>query len=181
MTSEFYTQLKEVEQDFCILLVEGGDQFAGNPQKCYLETIGKEEKVDPNDPFLGHYVRETLGRDSIQGYIKELRGAIDEEVENENLRSYLRGKLLKIIDECSDASYTDRRGTKLSPAPLRSVANHSIKTLIDLTPGLKKEKEDEEGSEEENGLTLNIVVPDKPKKTKEQIELEESVSEDNNN
>lgn len=179
MTSEYYTRLNEAEQDFCILLVEGGGQFAGNPNKCYLETIGKEEKVDLNDPFLGHYVRETLRREDIQGYIKELRGAIDEEVENENLRSYLRAKLLKIIEECSDASYTDRRGTKLSPAPLRSVANHSIKTLIDLTPGLKKEKDGEDGTEEENGLTLNIVVPDKPEKTREQLALEESVKENN--
>ena len=63
MASEFYTRLKDVEQDFCILLIEGSGDYAGNPEKCYLETIGKEEKIEENDPFLGHYVRETLGRE----------------------------------------------------------------------------------------------------------------------
>lgn len=180
MASEFYTRLTEVEQDFCILLIEGSGDYAGNPEKCYLETIGKEEKIEENDPFLGHYVRETLGREDIQGYIKELKDSVDSEVDNEILRSYLKSRLIKIIDECSTASYTDRRGTKLSPAPLRSVANHSIKTLIDLTPGLAKHDEgDKNGDDENKGMTFNVVAPPKPEKSKEQIALEKSVESEN--
>lgn len=179
MASEFYTRLKEVEQDFCILLIEGSEDYAGNPEKCYLETIGKEEKVSKDDPFLGHYVREVLGREDIQGYIKELRDSIDSEVNDEILRSYLKSRLIKIIDECSTASYKDRRGTPLSPAPLRSVANHSIKTLIDLTPGLRKAVDDNGGDDEDKGMTFNVVAPQKPEKTKEQIALEESVKSEN--
>ena len=180
MASEFYTRLKEVEQDFCILLVEGSKDYAGNPEKCYMETIGKEEKVEETDPFIGHYVRETLSREDIQGYIKELRECVNSEVDNEILRSYIKSRLIAIIDECSTATYKDRRGTLLSPAPLRSVANHSIKTLIDLTPGLvKNEGGDDNGDEEDKGLTFNVVVPKKPEKTKEQIALEKSVESEN--
>jgi hypothetical protein len=117
-----------------------------------------------------------LGRADIQGYISDLRKAIDEEADSDILRSYLREKLLQIIEECSKASYTDRRGTKLSPAALRSVANQSIKTLIDITPGLRKNPDEEEESDgKQGGVTFNVIVPDKPEKSKEQLALEESV------
>lgn len=176
MESEHYKRLKEEEQDFCILLVEGGMEYAGNPRKCYVDTIGRKEKISEDDIFIGHYVNEVLGRADIQGYISDLRKAIDEESQSEILRSYLKEKLLQIIDECSKASYTDRRGTKLSPAALRSVANHSIKTLMELTPGLRKEDDGKvECDGKQGGVTFNVIVPDKPDKTKEQIELEESV------
>ncbi len=177
MESENYKRLTENEQDFCILLVEGGKQYAGNPKKCYVDTIGRDEKDIENDPFLGHYVNETLRRADIQGYISDLRKAIDDEANSEILRIYLKEKLLQIIEECSKATYTDRRGTKLSPAALRSVANHSIKTLMELTPSLRKDTEkDEDGENKQGGVTFNVIVPDKPEKTKEQIELEKSVN-----
>lgn len=177
MESENYKRLTEVEQDFCILLVEGGRQYAGNPNKCYIDTIGKKEGLKEDDPFIGHYVNEVLGRADIQAYIKDLRNAIDEKADSDILRSYLREKLLQIIEECSKASYTDRRGTKLSPAALRSVANQSIKTLIDITPSLKSGDDDKaDGSDKPAGVTFNVIVPDKPEKSKEQLELEESVS-----
>jgi hypothetical protein len=180
MASEYYKRLKETEQDFCILLVEGGRNFAGNPEKCYLETIAKEEKIDADDPFLSHYVKELMRREEIQGYIKELRKAVDEDLESETLRAYLKQRLLAIIEECSVAEYKDRRGTKLSPAALRSVANHSIKTLMELTPGLKpKEDDGDEGDNKDHGVTFNVIVPDKPQKTKEQLELEASLNNDN--
>jgi len=176
MESEHYTRLTTEEQDFCILLVEGGKEYAGNPRKCYVDTIGRKEKISEDDIFIGHYVNEVLGRADIQGYISDLRKAIDEEADSEILRSYIREKLLQIIEECSKASFTDRRGTKLSPAALRSVANQSIKTLIDITPGLKKAPDDDDDDSEKGkgGVTFNVIVPDKPEKSKEQIELEES-------
>ena len=59
---------------------------------------------------------------------------------------------------------------------MRSVANNSIKTLIDITPALKKEVEaGEDDDKNKCGLTFNVIVPDKPVKTKEQLALEESV------
>ncbi len=181
MASEYYARLTEAEQDFCILLVEGGSGYAGNPEKCYMSTIGEKEKIAEDDPFIGHYVRETLRREDIQGYINDLRAADDPDFDAENIRTYLKKKLIKIINECSEATYTDRRGTKLSPAPLRSVANNSIKTLIDLTPKLRKEIEDDNDSQgTEKGLVFNVVVPKEPEKTKEQIALEESVKDNNN-
>ena len=176
MESEHYNRLTEAEQDFCILLVEGGKEYAGNPRKCYVDTIGQKEKIKEDDIFLGHYVNETLRRADIQGYIKDLRKSIDEEADSDILRSYLKERLLQIIEECSTASYTDRRGTKLSPAALRSVANHSIKTLMELTPGLRNEEADnDENDGKQNGVKFNVIVPEKPEKTKEQIELEKSV------
>lgn len=180
MASKYYNSLRECEQDFCILLVEGSPKFAGNPTQCYIETVGKKEGVPADDPFIGHYVKELLSDENIKGYIKELQKDSEDDQETELLKIRLRSTLLKIIDECSEAQFTDRRGNKLSPAAMRSVANNSIKTLIDITPALKKEVEaGEDDDKNKGGLTFNVIVPDKPVKTKEQLALEESVKNDN--
>ncbi len=177
MASKYYDSRTEDEQDFCILLREGNDPFVGNAVKCYAETVGKREGISEDDPFIGHYVRELLSRDNINGYIKDLNTSVDNEAETEIMRAYLKAKLKKIIDECTVASYTDRRGNPLSPAPLRSVANHSIQTMISLTPGLKKgaDGNSDDDDDKDKGVTFNVIVPDKPVKTKEQIALEESL------
>ena len=172
MASKYYNSLRECEQDFCILLVEGSPKFAGNPTQCYIETVGKKESVPADDPFIGHYVKELLSDENIKGYIQELQKASEDDQETELLKIRLRSTLLKI--------FTDRRGNKLSPAAMRSVANNSIKTLIDITPALKKDVEDgEDDDKNKGGLTFNVIVPDKPVKTKEQLALEESVKNDN--
>jgi hypothetical protein len=179
------SHLTETEEDFCILLVEGSGDFSGNPVKCYMETIAREKGIKEDDPYLNHYIRNLIYREDIQAYIKQLRDRIDQDVENEILRSYIRSKLIKLISECAAGQYTDRRGNALSPAPLRSVANNAIKTLMDLTPGLKVTKDDDDSDPDGNpkGLTLNVIVPKKPEKSKEQLALEASVqvSEDNYN
>lgn len=180
MASKYYNSLKEEEQDFCILLVEGSQKFAGNPTQCYIETVGKKEGIPEDDPFIGHYVKELLSDENVKGYIQELQKASENEQETELLKIRLRSTLLKIIDECSVAQFTDRRGNLLSPAAMRSVANNSIKTLIDITPALRKEVEaGEDDDKSKGGLTFNVIVPDKPVKTKEQLALEESVKNGN--
>ena len=67
MASKYYNSLRECEQDFCILLVEGSPKFAGNPTQCYIETVGKKEGIPADDPFIGHYVKELLSDENIKG------------------------------------------------------------------------------------------------------------------
>lgn len=169
MASKYYDMLKESEQDFCILMVEGGSRFAGNPVACYKETIGRDdESEDPGSPYIGFHVAELLKREDIRGCINELRQAHDEEFDREMLVIRLRESLLGIIKECSEIDVYDRRGRLLSPAALRSVANMSVKTLMSLDPKLcNMSGHDGEGGEN-NVINFNVVVPEKPKKTVEQ-------------
>ena len=62
------------------------------------------------------------------------------------------------------AQYTDRRGTKLSPAPLRSVAVSATKALMEMYPVKEAQvnKLNIEGAGE-GGITFNVIVPEQVK------------------
>lgn len=146
-------QLTEQQVLFCELFVNGTAPFAGNAYKCYSEVF-KDDGLNAN-----HRAKQLLMQDSIQEYIKELEAMCAEETVH--MKRYLTQNLMKIIDETSVAQFYDRRGTALSPAPLRSVAVSAAKALMDMY----KVKEAQvshlniEGGGE-GGITFNVIVPD---------------------
>ena len=86
-------------------------------------------------------------------------------LETTHMKKFLTENLKHIIEETSTAVYRDRRGNKLSPAALRSVAVAASKTLMDMYPVKEAQvsKLNIEGGGE-NGIVFNVIVPEsKPK------------------
>ena len=92
-------------------------------KKCYEDVFGDSSTI------VRKKAKELLNREDIQNYIVQLRAIAN--YETVDMKARLTEKLLQIVDETSKAVYTDRRGTKLSPAPLRSVAVQASKALMD--------------------------------------------------
>ena len=149
-------ELTEQEKAFCELYVNGCDPYCGNAAKCYEEIF----KISSNT--AKGKARKLLCQEHIQKYIEEIDSLNYNE--NEFLKKRLTEKLLHIIDETSSAEYQDRRGTRLSPAPLRSVAVQATKALMEMHPIKEAQvnKLNIEGSGE-GGVVFNVIVPE-PKK-----------------
>lgn len=146
-------QLTEQEVLFCELFVNGTAPYAGNAVKCYSEVY-KED-----GPRTRHCAKRILAREDIQAYIKELEEMSAEEAGD--MKRYLTQNLMKIIDETSTAQFRDRRGTLLSPAPLRSVSVSAIKALMDMYDVKEAQTTNvnlEGGGE--GGITFNVIVPE---------------------
>lgn len=156
-------QLTDEEVLFCELFVNGTAPYAGNAVKCYSEVYHTD------GPRVRHIAQELLKREDIQTYVKEL-----EEMsigEADNMKRYLTQNLMKILEETSTAQYRDRRGTLLSPAPLRSVAVSAAKALMDMyavkeaqTANLNIE------GNGEGGITFNVIVPEQKPETEAEEE-----------
>ena len=106
----------------------------------------------------GHKAKKLLAREDIQKYIEELEA--ENAKESVYVKKFLAENLKSIIKETSTAEYRDRRGTKLSPAPLRSVAVSASKALMELFPVREAQvsKLNIEGNGE-NGIVFNVIVP----------------------
>lgn len=150
------SRLTEQEKAFCELYVNGCDPYCGNASKCYEEIFNISSNTTKGK------ARQLLAQKHIQEYIKEIDSLSYDE--NEFLKKRLTEKLLHIIDETSSAEYLDRRGTKLSPAPLRSVAVQATKALMEMHPIKEAQvnKLNIEGSGD-GGVIFNVIVPE-PKK-----------------
>lgn len=145
------TNLTEKEKLFCELFVNGNAPYAGNAAKCYAEAFGD------NSLTSKHSAKSLLIREDIQQYIEELEGMQDYDAKN--MKKFLTASLIRIVEEASTAEYQDRRGTKLSPAPLRSVAVSASKALMEMYPVKEAQvsKLNIEGGE--GGVTFNVIVP----------------------
>ena len=150
------SKLTEKEILFCELYVNGNAPYAGNAAKCYSEVFS----CDPRR--TKHLAATLLMREDIQEYIKELEGMSHDEAKF--MKKFLTENLIHIIEETSTAVYYDRRGTKLSPAPLRSVAVNASKALMEMYPVKEAQisKLNIEGGGE-GGITFNVIVPEQPK------------------
>lgn len=150
------TNLNENEKLFCELFVNGIAPYAGNSAKCYSEVF----QTDSNR--VNHLARQLLSRKDIQDYIEELNALSYEEAKF--MKKFLTENLMHIIEETATAEYRDRRGTKLSPAPLRSVAVSASKALMEMYPIKEAQinKLNIEGSGE-GGIVFNVIVPEQPK------------------
>ena len=109
-------------------------------------------------PHLPEYKSQLMARDDVQEYINQLRAIAN--YETADLKARLTEKLLHIIDETSTAKYTDRRGTELSPAPLRSVAVQASKALMEMYPvKVAQESKVELKGNGDSGIVFNVIVP----------------------
>jgi hypothetical protein len=144
--------LTKDEELFCQLLVNGSAPYGGDAIKCYREVFHSDNILD------GHKAKKLLAREDIQKYIEELEA--ENAKESVYVKKFLAENLKSIIKETSTAEYRDRRGTKLSPAPLRSVAVSASKALMELFPVREAQvsKLNIEGNGE-NGIVFNVIVP----------------------
>lgn len=155
--------LNKQEKDFCELFIFGCDPYAGNARKCYEDVFSDNTKLSLKN------AKELLKRDDIQEYIQYLRNIANYEIAD--LKARLTEKLWRIIDETSTAEYTDRRGTKLSPAPLRSVAVQASKALMEMYPvKVAQENKIELNGGGDGGIIFNVVVPQSNHSTNENNE-----------
>lgn len=157
MNEQGKNALTQNEELFCELYVHGESLYCGNSAKCYQEAFGKP---------LGKSrmaARKLINEPRIQEQITKLNELNFEE--NMFLKKRLTENLLKIVDETSEAQFTDRNGTLLSTAPLRSVAVQAIKTLMEMHPikeaSVNKLSIESEG---EGGIVFNVIVPNQEKK-----------------
>ena len=150
------SKLTENEILFCELYVNGSAPYGGNAAKCYSEAFKCESK------HTKHLALTLLAREDIQEYLKKLEGNPYEEAKY--MKKFLTENLIHIIEETSTAQYQDRRGTKLSPAPLRSVAVSATKALMEMYPVKEAQvnKLNIEGAGE-GGITFNVIVPEQVK------------------
>lgn len=84
------------------------------------------------------------------------------EVTNEKetlaLKLQLTETLKAIMEETATATFDDRFGTSLSPAPLRAVAVNAAKALMELYP-VKHVHETKLRIEGAGGVVFNVIVP----------------------
>lgn len=146
-------KLTENEILFCELYANGSAPFAGNAARCYSEVFHCDSKQ------VKHLAKQLIAREDIQNYLKELESSTYDEAKY--MKKFLTENLIHIIEETSVAQYHDRRGTKLSPAPLRSVAVSATKALMEMYPVKEAQvnKLNIEGAGE-GGITFNVIVPE---------------------
>lgn len=146
--------LTKEEKLFCELYANGDAPFAGNAARCYEEAFSNS----------GNNIRvkamRFLAREDIQEYLNELEKLTFDEAKY--MKKFLTQNLTKIVEECSTKEYVNRKGTPISPAPLRSVAVSASKALMDMYPIKESQKLSIEGGEE-GGITFNVIMPEKPK------------------
>lgn len=146
---------------FCELYVHGDAPFAGNKSKCYQEAFNVHDKK------CGLVASRLLRNPDVDAYIQDLKN-LKREDDLSEMKTFLTRSLMHIVEECSIQEYMDRRGTKLSPAPLRSVAVSAAKALMDMYPLKEAEKHqlsiDGGGN---GGITFNVIVP-KPNDNQEE-------------
>lgn len=154
------TTLTKEEQLFCELFVNGAVPYNGNALKCYQEVF-KENTI--NDSL---HAKKLLARDDIKDYMAQLEAY--NTVESAHIKRFLTENLKHIIEETTTVEYRDRRGTKLSPAALRSVAVSASKALMEMYPVKEAQvsKLNIEGNGE-NGIVFNVIVPEAKKTEKE--------------
>ncbi|MDR1090103.1 MAG: hypothetical protein LBL79_03430 [Prevotella sp.] len=158
--SETYASLTDREVVFCELFVNGCAPYCGNAAKCYEEAFNVSSTTSTGK------AKKLLAQKHIRDYIEDLESLSYEEAKH--LKKRLTENLLHIIEETSKAEYMDRRGTKLSPAPLRSVAVQATKALMDMHP-IKEaniNKLNIEGTGE-GGVVFNVILPAPDKQKKE--------------
>lgn len=150
------TELNKKERTFCELFVNGCAPYAGNAEKCYVDAF----LADPSDVLNNHNAKLLLSEERIKNYIKELEAISADEAKD--VKRYLTANLKHIIEEASVVEIYDRRGTRLSPAALRSVAVSASKALMEMYPVKEAQinKLDINGGGENGGITFNVIVPE---------------------
>lgn len=162
--------LTDLEEKFCLVYACGPFPYNGNAKKTY-ELVYKGVTGKLSDPLVNNSIqdvdaslaaRKLMIRDDIRDRIDQIQS--QSLVNATTLRPRLTEALLKIVDECSTMICTDKFGTPLSPAALRSVAVNAASKLTDMY-GIKEDiahKVMLEGADGE-GITFNLIMPDSSK------------------
>ena len=146
-------ELTKDEILFCELYMNGTATYAGNAEKCYKEVFHDNSKT------AGVKAKRLLTDPRIQEYLKQLEELSVEEAQA--IKRFLTTNLMSIISEASTSQFIDRFGTKLSPAPLRSVAVSASKALMEMYP--VKEAQRVNLETDGGGIVFNVVVPEQNK------------------
>lgn len=165
------SKLTDLEEKFCMVYACGPAPYNGNAKLTYdlvfNRTSGRLSEDDSEDDALvvadvekSMTARKLAHRPDIKARIEEIIS--DNMVNATTLRPRLTETLLKIAEECSTETFTDKFGTPLSPAALRSVAVNAIGKLTDMY-GIKEDiahKVMLEGADGD-GITFNLIMPEK--------------------
>ena len=154
MKEETAYQLTEAEEKFCNLYVFGGVEFAGQHAKCYKNAFGDDIK----NPSL--VSRRLLVQPHIAARIKEMTAEIQSETETLAIKLQLTETLKAVMEETATATFDDRFGISLSPAPLRAVSVNAAKALMELYPvkHIHETKLRIEGAD--GSVIFNVIVPE---------------------
>lgn len=151
-------KLTASEDEFCNLYVCGGNKYAGQATKCYIEVFGEKVK------YVSLAARRLLAKPHILARIKELIEELQQETETIATKLQITETLKAVMEETATAKFTDKFGIDLSPAPLRAVSVNAAKALMDMYP-IRHNQEAKLRIEGENGVVFNVIVPattDKP-------------------
>lgn len=142
------------QRTFCELYINGPALYAGDAEKCYVEVFN----IDTIN--TKHMAKQLLAKPEIQEYLEELEDSSNKEAKY--IKWFLTENLMHIIKETSTAKYRDRRGTKLSPAALRSVAVSASRVLMEMYKVKEANISDiNVGDAIGHGITFNVIAPNK--------------------
>lgn len=149
------------EEQLCQLFINGGMKFAGKRTPCYREVFKDES------PKAYAVAYKVFARPQVMARIKELMQEVDNETETLAMKLQITETLKAVMEETADASYTDKFGIKLSPAPLRAVSVNAARTLMDIYP-VRHSADSKGKNEASSGVTFNVIVPVPVQITKEE-------------
>lgn len=147
------------EKKFCEYYMKGSAPYAGNASLCYLRVFAPETTNPTSEELTLANIKATelFLKEEVKEYIDLL--SVTSYKENEAVKRYIAESLKTIINETSTAQYRDRKGTALSPAPLRSVAVSAAKALAELYPIKATQTHQLNIGDGEAGVTFNLIVP----------------------
>lgn len=166
------SKLPDLEEKFCLVYACGPSPYNGNAQKTYDLVFNNNSGMlyDPDmvdeqakrDVDVAIMARQLMLRDDIRERIDQLQS--ESLVDAATLKPRLTALLLKIADECSTLTVTDKFDRPMSPAALRSVSVNAASKLIDMY-GIKEDIAHKVMLEDANGdgITFNVIVPEASK------------------
>lgn len=154
------TTLSEAEKKFCLIYTNGPTPYVGNEVRCYQLVFNgsTHEPVGEQEIEVSLQAHEFMTREDVKDYIDKINAISI--VNAASLKPRITQTLLKVMDECANAKYTDKWGVELSPAALRSVAVNAADKLTNMY-GIKEDiahKIQLEGADGE-GITFNLIAP----------------------
>ncbi len=168
--NDIKTTLTEAEKKFCLIYTNGPVPYVGNEVRCYQLVFNDSphEPTGEQEIEVSLQAHEFITREDVKDYIDKIN-AIGI-VNAASLKPRITQTLLKIMDECSTAKYTDKWGVEISPAALRSVAVNAADKLTNMY-GIKEDiahKIQLEGADGE-GITFNLITPQPTPKPEDEL------------
>lgn len=164
------TTLSDAEKKFCLIYTNGPTPYVGNEVRCY-QLVFNDSTYEPTgeqEIEVSLQAHEFMTREDVKEYIDKINAISI--VNAASLKPRITQTLLKVMDECATAKYTDKWGVELSPAALRSVAVNAADKLTNMY-GIKEDiahKIQLEGADGE-GITFNLIAPQPAPKPEDEL------------